>query len=180
MKPVILATGLSICACTAQAANIPEALAQKSIVMKWSENQEIKRQDDQGWQEHQVERGTEIYFSSAGRIFKRERAIAYRTRKGHNGRANMGEADAIIEEANFRGTTLMLHMPLGQGEGMRRISVSFSPSFDSCEAVVVTGKAEGVESFAHKGMLAQRTVEFRKIKAGPVNCTVEGRNVFER
>ncbi|MCJ2025144.1 hypothetical protein [Methylobacterium sp. J-067] len=180
MKLLIIAAGFSICAFAAQSSNIPEALVQKSIVLKWSESQEIKRQDEQGWQEHQVERGTEIYFSSAGRIFKRERALSYRTRRGHNGRANTGESDAILNDANFLGTTLMVHMPLGQGAGMRQLSVSFSPSFDNCEAVVVTGKADGAESFAHKGMLAQRMVEFRKVKAGPVNCAVEGRNVFER
>ena len=146
----------------------PAGLHNKSIVLSWAETNMHKRVSDgqTGTATPSFERT--IYISGAGREFVRQRATS-----GRNARNGEGGPERTSGRFSFAGNT-MVNMMGGDGL-LRRLTVTFNPSFSGCQAAITIGKSgpnprtTGVDGAAY---------EILSISAGSVSCSIRDGNAF--
>ena len=146
----------------------PAGLRNKTIVLSWGETNTHKRLSDgqTGSATPSFERT--IYISSAGREFVRQRATS-----GRNARGGDVGPERATGRFTFQGNTMVNFM--GADGLLRRLTVTFDPSFTGCRASLTIGKdgarprVTGVDGAAY---------EVLSVSGGSVSCSVRDGNAF--
>lgn len=191
MKPNawVLVAGLAAVAGPAEAAGlIPKPIWGRSFTVTWSENRVQRVLPDGEFRERHIERQSDFYVSSAGRVFKRETAIDDISGRGtgRKGRgARSGTRENIVDEnqnarpidITFRGTAATI--TTSATRGARRITIDFDAGFQSCRAQVINGRETSASSYVVRSLTTQRDVEIQSVSTGDANCSVRDGNIFE-
>ena len=174
----------------------PKAIWGKSFVVRATEDRRQRALPDGEWIDRQVSRTVEVYISSAGRVFKRERVVAYGGQMGAGGSGRgsrggkgqsvrtgvnervLGEGNARVD-ASFRGNSILLTVLALRGAGARQTAIQFDESAQSCQATVLQGKGAGTGSVVQRSMINRREIEIESVKTGEASCSVVNGNVFE-
>ena len=123
------------------AAQVPKALAERTISVSWQETREDRVPPDGEWREIHSYRTSVVYISSAGRVFRRENAVnmGYGRRRG--GKRLEGSLDANVNGGvAFNGNSMTIIAQAAQGSAARRTVIVFDQDFRSCTATIITGK----------------------------------------
>jgi hypothetical protein len=158
----------------AVAAPAPDIVG-KSVLVNWTETQQIQRAD--GSATVAVSRELRVYISSAGRSFARLTAAAGRRsatneQVGNSGTSLAGGAQAVRVD----GRTVV--MQSSYGNWARNVRVELSPGGSSCSAQVNVGKEVGSAPKAFRSGLSGMMTEIHSVTVSSASCTVQQGNVF--
>ena len=175
---ILLFSGFA-CAGDFTAIAAPAQLYGKSVVVTWTEERDQRVKGDELVRNVGRNGQFSVYLSAGGRPFSRMSYSFARARGG----AKSGSKDAVGGESSggnrsvvFQGNALSVGMSMSGGA--RRILVNFDNGFQSCNAQVLTGKAEGADRIHAKSMIGGHHVEILSVKTGPASCRVQEGNVF--
>jgi len=178
---------LAVAACAptcASAASAPPQLYGKSLNLSWTTTRTFTEEGVGRTSSNTA--SMRVYISSKGRIFSQrqfERGGGAFHRggggRGGSGRTVTGPQEVAGEGSNvevrewrMEGHSLVAYRTFGQGA--RRLSVDFDPSFTTCTLQVTFAKE------AASGRITQRggRREVLSINVGSTSCSIEAGNVF--
>jgi hypothetical protein len=164
----------------AQAQTAPMALRGKSVVVSWSEDRSLRPVGEPAFHDSRTPRSMSIYVSTEGRPFARTSASPM----GSTGSADYVGAEGVTQaggtrQIGFHGHSLEMTTTMTSG-GARRIEITFSDSYTTCEARVITAKQVGAELIRSKSLVSGRPIEIRSVSVSGTTCTVRDGNVFAR
>jgi len=167
------------CAGDFKAIAAPAQLYGKSVVVTWTEERDQRVRGEEHVRNVGANGQFSVYLSGAGRPFSRMSYSFSRPR----GSAAYGSKDAVGGDSSggnrsvvFQGNSMSVGMRM-EG-GAKRILVNFENGFQSCNAQVLTGKAEGADRIRAKSMVGGGFVEILSVKTGPASCRIQEGNVF--
>lgn len=163
---------------SSNAAEIPEALKGKSVVVTWSETRRQRDQQGQGWSDvHTVtaSHNLTVYVSTKGHLFSRQ------MNSTGWGKANMDQVGAQgsggypVRTPSFSGQTMVV-VGVANG-GAKRTIIDFDASFASCGAKTVTGFEPGKSSVS-LSPISNKMVDIRSVVVSGQSCSVQSGNVL--
>ena len=156
--------------CVAQTA--PAPLRGKSIVTAWTENRQLRLENESTFRPRSAAQSLQIYVSNEGRTFERRSEGPWK-REGVGG----GAIGAGSSSSRFHGNTLVI---AGQTavSGASQVLVNFDSSFSSCSVKVTVGYAAGQSSIKSKNPVNGQPVEWRLDSITGESCSIQSGNVF--
>lgn len=169
-RSCLIGVALAISA-SANAAVAPQLL-NKTVVIAWLESITEKGEDGRVTT-HPANRERIAYISSAGRVFLR----VINTLPGGQGIYENAPGDSPSGSLAFQGSNMMVGTSVFSGFA-RRLTVTFGPSFTTCNASVVYGKSGGSRKW--KSPDGKRIYEAIAISVGATSCSIKDGNILAR
>lgn len=109
---------------SAQASQVPQQLIGRSISIDWLEEREQRLPPDEDWHTIQTSRIANIYVSTSGRLFRRERVMFYSSRRRGPRGLNTGSGDAEVDSGSehFETNKLIIISSAKSGAARDRLS----------------------------------------------------------
>jgi hypothetical protein len=158
----------------ARAASAPTQLRGKSITVSWTENRVQRNIGEANFRSVSVSHQFSIYISSGGRMFSR---LTNTTRAGTGSADEVGGASGARRTPVFSGQFLTVFIP-NKGTGVRRLTVNFGGSFESCTAGVVSARPEQAAMITGTSIITGRATEIQSVSVGAASCRLQNGNIF--
>jgi len=191
----IFAAVLSLAPGLAEAAPFPPPLLGKSVTISWTTTRQQRFEGSDDIAFRAFSNTLNIYISSAGRAFSKERVVLAgggggRRGGGFGGGGGRFGRTAESEQApgdsrsstggnrvvHFEGGALLVDNPLIAGA--RRVAITFDAGYGSCNARVIFGREGGTGPIRQRSMLSGRRFEVVSVQTSTPSCSVMSGNVF--
>jgi hypothetical protein len=174
----LFAVGIGITSSSAaRCQTAPQSLRGKSIIITWTEYQNVRWGGRANFQDVVIPFSRRFYISTAGRPFVR----FGQTTGGQEATEDIVEAAGPNNAGNQTQTSFTARTMtaiFGRGGHARRISVTFNENLSACQAQIVFAKQLGQDIVMGRNMRTGQPVEMRSSKAAGVSCSVREGNVF--
>jgi hypothetical protein len=178
-RKLALRAAIAICECAFLSSGVtaddaPLALRGKSVIVTWREKRVQRQEGDTNFHEVTGDLNLSLYFGDQGHVFVRFTPIV----EGKSGPMELrfGDESRFKFALNFSGTSMTFFDPWISG-GVRRVTVKFSPHFESCAANAMFGKGDA--KIIMRSSITHAKVEVMSVKPGRASCSVRQGNVFE-
>jgi hypothetical protein len=168
---------LTLLSATAHAGSAPKELYGKSIILTWTEYQNVRCCGRPNFRDVVIQFSRKIYISTAGRPFSRFGQTSPAGEGTHEEVGSSGiNAQGGPTQTLFSGRTMTI---LGSSGGhARRTVVNFNENFSTCDTQIVFAKQAGLGVVMGRNMHTGEPVEMRSSKVTNVSCSVRDGNVF--
>ena len=164
----VAAIAFSICSASVANADAPTQLRNKTVSLSWGQTTTWRRLSDNVTGSSNFVMARQIYISSAGRTFVRNRGVSGTVASGSD-----AGPEKTASRFVFNGSTMTAFMD--RGGLLWHITLTFDPSFRSCSATVSVAregqkaKTTGIDGAAYENLSAS---------TGSPSCLIADGNAF--